>query len=269
MAGIWPGDIQCVANLTFDVDGVSSWLYRDPNLAKRPNIMSMAEYGPKVAAWHILDLLDRHDIKASFYVPGYVAERHVALVKEIAQRGHEIGHHGYMHEAPSALSEQDEKDILEKGINILEGITGNKPCGYRAPTFELSEMTLDFLSSYGFKYDTSLMGDDAPYILDTANGDLLELPVSLYLDDFPHVIFAPSAGRTSPQKSPDDLFEIWAAEFEILYKYGRSFTLVMHPQVIGRPGRLLMLERLIYHIRSYPNVAFMRMTDMADMWKGI
>ena len=87
MSGIWPGDTQCVAMLTFDVDGVSSWLWRDPNFAKFPSLMSMAEYGPAVAAPRILDLLDDYGIKASFYVPGYVAETHVALVEDIANGG--------------------------------------------------------------------------------------------------------------------------------------------------------------------------------------
>jgi peptidoglycan/xylan/chitin deacetylase (PgdA/CDA1 family) len=268
MSGIWPGDTQCVANLTFDVDGVSGWLNRDPEFAKRANIMSMAEYGPSVAAWRILDLLDGHGIKASFYIPGYVAETHNDLVREIARRGHEAGHHGYMHEPPNSLTPDGEREVLEKGISILEGLVGQKPRGYRAPVFELSEVTLDLVASQGFTYDSSMMGDDAPYVVDTANGKLVEIPVCFALDDFPHVVFSPAAGRTSPQKSPDELYEIWASEFEGLYRYGRSFTLVMHPQVIGRPGRLLMLDRLINHIRSFPNVAFMRMIDVAEMWAG-
>ena len=97
MSGIWPGDTQCVAMLTFDVDGVSSWLRRDAKYGSLPSLMSMAEYGPSVAAPRILDLLDKHAIKASFYVPGYVAESHQDLVREIAARGHELGHHQHRH----------------------------------------------------------------------------------------------------------------------------------------------------------------------------
>ena len=115
MSGIWPGDIQCVVMLTFDVDGVSSWLNRNPDFKRHPSLMSMAEYGPSVATPRILDMLDAHSIKASFYVPGFVAETHVDLVKEIARRGHEIGHHGYMHEPPSTMSEEEEKAVLERG----------------------------------------------------------------------------------------------------------------------------------------------------------
>ena len=104
MAGIWPGETQCVAMLGFDVDGVSSWLNRDPNFKNHPSLMSMAEYGPSVATPRILNLLDAHEIPASFYVPGYVAETHPRLVREIVAHGHEVAHHGYMHEPPSTLT---------------------------------------------------------------------------------------------------------------------------------------------------------------------
>ena len=97
--------------------------------------MSMAEYGPSVATPRILDMLDEQSIKASFYVPGYVAETHVDLVKEISRRGHEVGHHGYMHEPPATLSAEEEKRVLEQGSNILKEITGQAPVGYRSPSW--------------------------------------------------------------------------------------------------------------------------------------
>ena len=125
MSGIWPGDTQCVAMLTFDVDGVSSWIRRDPDFAQLPSLMSMAEYGPAVAAPRILDLLDAYDIKGSFYVPGYVAETHVDLVKEIVRRGHEVGHHGYMHEPPASMTAKPKKRRRCNGaLAILSDITG-------------------------------------------------------------------------------------------------------------------------------------------------
>ena len=80
--------------LTFDVDGVSGALNQNPDSARLPSFMSMREYGPSVATPRILDMLDVYGIKASFYVPGYVAETHESLVSQIKERGHEIGHHG-------------------------------------------------------------------------------------------------------------------------------------------------------------------------------
>ena len=124
MSGIWPGETQCVVLLGFDIDGVSSWLNRDPSFKDHPSLMSMAEYGPSVAMPRILDLLDTHGIKASFYVPGFVAETHVDMVEEIDRRGHEVAHHGYMHEPPATLSKEGEEEVLDRGISILERITG-------------------------------------------------------------------------------------------------------------------------------------------------
>ena len=157
---------------------------------------------------------------------------------------------------------------MERGISILEGITGVAPVGYRSPSWELSEHSLGFLGSLGFKYDTSLMGDDAPYMVDVpgTGKQLVELPIHWLLDDAPNFAYAPVANRLGTIRNPEEVFGAWAAEFEGLYRYGRTFNLTMHPQFIGRPGRLLMLERLIDHIRTFPNVEFMRCQDVAELW---
>ena len=162
MSGIWPGDLRCVAMLSFDVDGVSGALNQNPDSARLPSFMSAREYGPSVGAPRILDLLDKYDIKASFYIPGYVAETHEELVLDIQRRGHEIGHHGYMHEPPATLTRDQEAAVLDRGSAILERITGEKPLGYRSPSWELSEDSLALLIERGFVYDSSLMGNDIP-----------------------------------------------------------------------------------------------------------
>ena len=271
MSGIWPGETKCVAMLTFDLDGVSSWLRRDAKYSNFPSLRSMAEYGPSVATPRILDLLDQYDIKSSFYVPGFVAETHQALIKEIFDRGHEIGHHGYMHEAPATMSNDEEEDVLKKGIDILSNITGESPAGYRSPSWELSSVSLELLSKYKFKYDSSMMGDDAPYILESEafNGRLIEIPIHWVLDDAPNFVYAPSANRMGPMRSPEEVYMTWAAEFEGLYHFGRSFNLTMHPQYIGRPGRLRMLEKLIKYINTFDSVEFMRVDSVADLWANM
>ncbi len=268
MSGIWPGDTQCVVLLGFDVDGISSWLNRDPSFKDHPSLMSMAEYGPSVATPRILDMLEAHSVPASFYIPGYVAETHESMVKDIFDRGFEVAHHGYMHEPPSTLTREQENEVIESGLRILSGITGEKPLGYRSPSWELSAHSLELLTNHEFIYDSSLMGDDAPYIVNSeANGKtIVELPIHWLLDDAPNFVYAPVANRLGPMRNPEEVYGTWAAEFEGLYRYGRAFTLTMHPQYIGRPGRLLMLERLIEHIKTFPNVEFMRAIDVAKMW---
>ncbi|MEC8890423.1 MAG: polysaccharide deacetylase family protein, partial [Chloroflexota bacterium] len=112
---MWSAKIHCPVSLGFDVDGVSGAINRDPKTRKLPSLMSMREYGPSVAMPRILDLLDEYEIKASFFVPGFIAETHVELIKNLVSRGHEIGHHGYMHEPPATLNREQEAEVLDRG----------------------------------------------------------------------------------------------------------------------------------------------------------
>ncbi len=263
MSGIWPGDLRCVAMLSFDVDGVSGAINQNPDSARLPSFMSAREYGPSVAAPRILELLDEYDIKASFYIPGYVAETHQDLVLNIQQRGHEIGHHGYMHEPPATLTREQEAAVLDRGSDILERITGETPLGYRSPSWELSEDSLDLLAERNFVYDSSLMGNDIPYKVYANGRELVEVPVHWELDDVPYFNYSPALGARNVMADPEHVYRVWSAAFDGMYHYGRSFVLTMHPYTIGRPGRLLMLERLIQYIQGFPGVAFMRTIDMA------
>ena len=267
MSGIWPGDTKCVAMLSFDVDGVSGAINQKPESASLPSFMSMREYGPAVATSRILDLLDSHDIKGSFYIPGFVAETHIELVKDIHDRGHEVAHHGYMHEPPATLTKQQEADVLDRGSAILEGITGVKLAGYRSPSWELSEDSLALLSERGFQYDSSMMGNDIPYIVDADGKDMVEVPVHWELDDVPYFNYSPALGMRNVAASPEQVYQVWSAAFEGAHHYGRSFLLTMHPHCIGRPGRIRMLERLIEYIKGFDNVEFMRVDDVAKNFK--
>ncbi len=266
MTGIWPNDTRCMVMLGFDIDGVSSAINRDPASANLPSLMSAREYGPSVATPRILDLLDRHDIPASFYIPGYVAETHEDLVRNIVARGHEVAHHGYMHEPPATLTRDEEADVLDRGIEILSRLTGSAPAGYRSPSWELSEHSLELLADRGFTYDSSLMGDDVPYVVSVDDRTIVEIPVHWELDDAPYFSYAPSLGSRSPMASPGHVYDVWSNGFEGAYHYGRAFVLTMHPHVIGRPGRLRMLERLIDHIHGFAGVQFSRAIDVANTW---
>ena len=266
MSGIWPGTTRCIVMLGFDVDGVSSAIYHDRNNARLPSLMSLREYGPSIAVPRILEMLERHKVPASFYIPGYVAETHEELVLDIFNHGHEVGHHGYMHEPPSDLDRDEEAAVLDRGSDILERITGERPRGYRSPSWDLSEYSLPLLAERGFTYDSSLMGDDAPYMVEANGSQLVEIPVHWEWDDYPYFGYDRHAGWEGRPSNPDDVYSAWAAGFEGAHYYGRAFTLTMHPYIIGRPGRLRMLERLVRYMRGFQGVEFMRAIDVADMW---
>ena len=267
----WPDDTQCVVLLTFDVDGVSSWINRNPEYANLPSLMSMADYGPKIATPRILDILDHYNISSTFFIPGFIVQTNAMLVQDINGRGHEIGHHGYMHEPPATLSKDEEHEIIHKGIKAIESITGKRPIGYRSPSWELSEFSIDLLIKHQFTYDSSLMGDDKPYKVgnkDSTN-QIVEIPIHWLLDDAPNFVYAPSANRMGPLKTANEVYESWKSEFDGIYKYGGCFNLTMHPQHIGRPGRLLMLERLIQYIESFEHVKFMTCEQVSNQYLTI
>ena len=263
MAGIWPGNTRCVAMLGFDLDGASGLLRRDPEAARRPTLLSKAEFGPNVGVFRILDLLDRYGIPSTFFIPGYIAERNEETVRDIVRRGHEVGHHGYMHEPPATLEPQEEEEILDRGIQVLEGITGQRPLGYRSPSWDLSDHSLEFIAERGFVYDSSLMGHDAPYFVDTPKGRLVEIPVDWALDDAHYYAFNRGAGSMN---TPEDVYKAWEWEFDGAYQYGSAFILAMHPQITGRLAKMMVLERIIKYIRAHSDVEFMRCIDVARAW---
>ena len=263
MSGVWPGATRCVVMLSFDLDGVSALLNRDPGAARRPSAMSRFDFGPKVGVFRILDLLDRYDVPASFFIPGYIAERNEETVREIARRGHEIGHHGYMHEPPASVEPDEEQAILDRGTEILSAITGERPLGYRSPSWELSEHSLSYLAERGFVYDSSLMDHDTPYLIGTPKGRLVEIPVDWALDDAHYYAFARGAGSMN---TPEDVYKAWEWEFDGAYRYGGAFILTMHPHVTGRLAKMMVLERIIRYARAHSEVEFIRCIDVAKAW---
>ena len=269
MSGIWPGDTRIVVFLTFDVDGEALWLGRDPSSAHRPGIRSQGEYGPVTAMPRILDMLDRFDIKATFFIPGYEVEHHPQLVQDIVRRGHEIGHHGYLHEPPASLTAQQEEELLDRAVGIIETLTGTKVVGNRSCSLDPSERTLQFLADRGFVYDSSLLTGDAPYLVDAGDGrNLVELPTRWEIGDAPYFPYVPYLGVRSTLSSQDAVYSVWKEAFYYLHALGdSSFSLLTHPQYSGRPSRLSMLERFIGYMRSSSHVEFMRMVDGAQLWQ--
>ena len=251
----WPKGINCAAALSFDVDGEAGILAVSPKYANSLSALSWARYGPKVGVPRILDLLRDKGVKASFFVPGYTAELYPELIKRIHDEGHEIGVHGYMHEKPSSLDDIEEEAALVKTLQILKDITGEKPVGYRAPWWDMKVSSPALLVRHGMAYDSSLMDDDAPYTLSTDDGDLVELPLHWTNDDWEQFAFTvdpPTGGGVI--ETCAKAYELWREEFEGLYHYKRSFVLTMHPEIIGRPARLMILGRLIDHMQSFEGV---------------
>ena len=257
--------------LTFDLDAETMWTGRDPAYAKRPILMSQGAYGWKVGTGRVLDLLDRYDIKATFFVPGLIIDQREGLMEEILKRGHEIAHHSYSHAWILNLSPEQEREEMEKGYQSIRRVTGRAPRGWRSPAAEISPITMPMLVEYGFDYSSNFFDDDSPYLhdVDGKPTKIVELPFRWVLDDAPffqYSIVLP--GRT--MQAPSALLEAWKGEFDVLYAEDRMMMIGMHPEMIGQPSRIKALEGLIEHALKHPNVWIGRCDAMVeDMRPGL
>jgi len=248
----WPNGARVAVLLSFDVDNDTILLARSAN----PSIgaMSQGEYGARVGLQRVVDLIDRHNIPASFFIPAVSLILQPDMVDVIRRSGqHEFGVHGWIHELNTELDGETERDLIGRATDYLENVTGRRPVGYRAPSWNFSPNTLRIIRGFGFLYDSSLMADDRPYEL-LQNGEatgIVELPVEWILDDAP--LLNP---RGTSYTAPRDLLQVYIDEFDKAYEEGTMFLLTTHPHIIGHRSRILILEELISHIQSVGNVWF-------------
>ena len=241
----WPGGKRVAVLLSFDVDNETIPIrFGEPTVGS----LSQAQYGARVGLKRILALLDAHRIPASFFIPSVS----LAITPEMgtwikASGRHEIAVHGWIHELNMTLPDSAERALLTKAVAELTAMTGTKPVGYRAPSWNFSPNTLSILRDMGFRYESSLMADDAPYEL-LQNGEptgLVERPVEWILDDAP--LFDP---RGQSYASPRDVAQVWMDEFDTALAEGGMLVLTMHPHISGHRSRIKALDLLIAHIRQ-------------------
>jgi peptidoglycan/xylan/chitin deacetylase (PgdA/CDA1 family) len=245
--------------LTFDFDAEEVWIADDPENAHRPGVLSQGTFGAKVGVPAILDILKDHELSATFFVPGRVAERYPGHVERMLAAGHEVAHHGYTHQSPTKMSRSQEQDELESGLVALRKL-GADVTGYRSPSWDFSAHTLDLLDEAGLDYTSNLMDDIRPYRHTAHN--LVELPVSWVLDDAAHFWFDMVAW-TRKIATTDEVWNIWTEEFRGFHVMGGTFVLTMHPQIIGRPSRLLLLIRFIEWLQASGDARFATCREIA------
>lgn len=280
-------DIQ--VGFGIDVDAVAGWLgsYGGED---SPDDISRGMFAGEVGSPRLLDLFDQQGLTTTWFIPGHSAETFPEQMLDVAKRGHEIGIHGYSHENPIAMTPEQEEAVLDKGIELITKISGKRPTGYVAPWWEFSNVTNELLLKKGIKYDHSLMHNDfTPYrvrvgdkwtkidysakpeewmkpLVRGEETDLIEIPANWYLDDLPPMMFIKKSPNSHGFVNPRDIEQMWRDQFDWVYRnmdYA-VFPITIHPDVSGRPQVLMMLERLIEHMKSHEGVRFLTMNEMAD-----
>jgi peptidoglycan/xylan/chitin deacetylase (PgdA/CDA1 family) len=270
-------DEKCSVCLTFDFDGMCIWI--GSFLSNNPSMISRGEFGT-IGLERLLALFAKHEVPATFFVPGHTAWAWPDLVKRIADEGHEIGHHGWVHENPAKLEPAYEREVMERGFEALDWAAGVRPVGYRSAAWDFSPQTIDLLLEFGLGYSSSCMANDFyPYYLRKGDRwsttepyvfgklvDLVEIPPSWGLDDFPPLEYV--WGANTGLMRPRAVEELWREEFDYMVANcpGGVYNLTCHPQFIGRGSRITMLERLIEHFQA-ADVRFERLRDVAARFR--
>jgi peptidoglycan/xylan/chitin deacetylase (PgdA/CDA1 family) len=241
----WPGGARVAVLVSFDVDNETVALrFGEPTVGS----LASAQYGARQGLGRIVRLLDALKIPASFFIPSVSLALTPDMADTIKKSGrHEFGVHGWIHELNATLPDSAERALLSKAVAELTQLTGTKPTGYRAPSWNFSPNTLSILRDMGFRYESSLMADDRPYELlqNGARTGIVELPVEWILDDAP--LFDP---RGQSYMNPRDVARVWMDEFDKAYAERSLFVLTLHPHISGHRSRIIALELLLAHIKA-------------------
>lgn len=271
----WPSETNCAVMITVNLDEkyFPRTFLPDIDVSETVNYRRMGQEGIELCLPRVLDILDERSIKATFFVPGKVAEEYPEMMRILVEKGHEVGCHGYEHEHMSKLTAYQQYAAIRKGKETIERVTGIEPVGFRAPEGEITLDTLRGAKNLGFKYSSSLHDNDIPYRLDlySNEGSIIEIPNHWSCFDMPYFAFHfwPPVPTGQPRIScSDKVLTNWKWEYDGFYESGGCFVLQLNPQCIGSQGRIYMLEELLDYIIEKGNVWFATGRQVAEYYEG-
>lgn len=260
----WPGGARCACAISFDIDADSLiHISRPRDGHDRLYPISMGRYGPTVAIPRILETYRKFGLKQSFFVPGWVVEQYPDTMEMILKDGHEIGHHGYLHEDPTTHGAAEQREWFERTLDAHKRVIGNTPRGYRAPVYNVNQTVIDLMVEHGFEYESSLMADDVPYLMKTDKGSLVELPVHWGTDDWPPFAHYDEIGYMMPVAGPSYGLQGFWEEFEAQYEAGGFWLAIWHPFLTGRLARWRQVEAWLETVLDLGDVWFAPMHEIA------
>lgn len=293
--------------LSFDFDAVSHWLgtgcHPDNNMAD----YSSGIFAGQVGAVRLLDMLKKHGIadKVTWFIPGHTIETFPETARMVVDSGAEIGLHGYSHEGIYQMTEEQEKDVLLKCIEVATKLVGKKPRGYRAPMYTIRETTIKLLRQHEFLYDTSLMHHDsqpyftpsdppiktidfsqqasswlhptpiAPQSYPSGQHPLVEIPCGWYNEDMMPLQYLPHLANSMGYVSTRVVEQMWKDKFMWLWDNSKEgnesadfvFPILMHPDTSGMAHIIGMAERVVQWLQSFDDsVEFCTHEEIATAW---
>jgi allantoinase len=284
----WPGGARIAVQfvLNYEEGGENSVLHGDagseqflsemfspPSFPERHLTMeSIYEYGSRAGAWRILREFQRRGLPLTVFGVGMALQRHPELTAAFKELGHEIACHGWRWTSYQNADEATERDHMAHAMRIIEEMTGERPLGWY--TGRDSPNTRRLVADFGgFEYDSDYYGDDLPLWMKVRRTDGAVVPhlVVPYTLDANDMRFALPQGFAQAQ----DFFVYLRDSFDALYAEGdpggldrpKMMSIGMHCRLLGRPGRIIGLQRFLDHVQQRDRVWICRRIDIARHWK--
>ncbi|WP_296258093.1 MULTISPECIES: polysaccharide deacetylase family protein [unclassified Pseudomonas] len=269
---VWPVPYRCAVVITIDYNDIHGILTQVPAIAGRDKSLSVWRYGSTRGVQRMLDVLAEENIRASWCIPGIVAEENPQVVRAIHAAGHEIACAGYRHEDFSLLDLAGQQASVRRGCDVLEQLTGLRPSGFRAPAGSYAPGLSDALRAEGISWSSSWAGDDLPYLHPSAQPDavpLVELPQHVELEDEPYFAFNLSPAVPPSQARIGSYVEVlknWQQDFAGFHRFGLCYVMRLHPETLGTVGRSGLFQELLRWLKAQPDVWFASAEEVADWW---
>ena len=276
----WPGGAHIAVNFNLNIEGggeaslangdpVSEGMLNDigvPTVSGRrvPLVESVFEYGSRRGAWRLLDVFAEYSVTVSVLGVVSAMEQNPDLAKACVSRGHEMVSHGYRWIDYGAVPEEVERRHIRQAIEGLTKLVGERPLGWM--TGRPGPKTRQLLCEEGgFLYDRDALNDELPYWVEVAGRQHLVIPYSYETNDN-------RFNENSGFSTGEDFFTYMRDAFDVLYREGvrgspKLLSIGLHDRLIGRPGRIGGLIRLLEYMRRQEGVWFCRGIDIARHWR--
>ncbi|MDB5567335.1 MAG: chitin deacetylase [Tardiphaga sp.] len=276
----WPNGAKIAVSVSLNIEGggestlangdaASEGMLNDIGVPTKegvrvPLVESVFEYGSRRGAWRVLDVLDRFKVPVSILGVARAMEQNPELAKACVARGHEMVSHGYRWIDYCDVDEATERAHIRKATRILTDLTGSRPLGWM--TGRPGPNTRRLLAEEGgFLYDRDSLADELPYWVKTEHGPFLVVPYSYEANDNR---FNENAGFSTGEQ----FFAYMRDAFDVLHAEGEAgapklLSIGLHDRLVGRPGRIGGLIKLLDYMRSHDGVWFCRGIDVAQHWR--
>jgi allantoinase len=277
----WPDRAVVAVNFNLNIEGggesslyngdaVSEGMLNDIGVPAMPGtrvplVESVFEYGSRRGVWRVLDAFRDFEVPISVLGVARALEQNPSLAKACVALGHEVVSHGYRWIDYCAVPEEVERDHIERAVNILTALTGERPLGWMTGRPGPNTRRL-IVEAGGFLYDRDSLADELPYWLRIGSKPHLVIPYSYEANDN-------RFNENSGFSTGDDFFRYMRDAFDLLYREGEKgapklLSIGLHDRLIGRPGRCGGLLRLLDHMRGRKAVWFCRGVDIARHWSA-